>query len=101
RPTTHYLPTLPTRRSSDLRVPDPSRPGAAMVSSSVTAADRELLPRAHPGGVRVDGVGRPAAAAHGGDVVTVERLDVVHAAPERRSEEHTSELQSHLKLVCR
>src|SRR5260370_22429308 len=28
-------------------------------------------------------------------------LRVVHAAKVRRSEEHTSELQSHLNLVCR
>src|SRR6266568_7366609 len=53
-----------------------------VVPASVTATDGELLPCAHPGCIRVNGVGRPAAAAHGGEVVPVDRLDVIHAEPE-------------------
>src|SRR5256886_10742218 len=38
---------------------------------------------------------------HGGNGVHAEAVDVVLVEPEKRSEEHTSELQSQSNLVCR
>src|SRR5207237_8164071 len=77
-----YLHSFPTRRSSDLLR---FRPGAPQGS--------EL----------VDGF-RRAGAARGCAGDRHPRCRAVRGAPHRtgrRSEEHTSELQSHLNLVCR
>src|SRR5690242_21449718 len=44
----------------------------------------------------------PAVEKHGGVVfILAERREPFAAGPHDRSEEHTSELQSHVNLVCR
>src|SRR5687767_15636955 len=79
RPPTSTL--FPTRRSSDLPARSTAHSRAQGIVSIVSFAPRE----------RVCGVG-PAASVRSG-----QRGDV----PARRSEEHTSELQSLAYLVCR
>src|SRR5207237_5870834 len=88
------LPSFPTRRSSDLAMPDaePARKAGRQALSSLRAGlaqrvanllqrDPELLGEAvEVGLVRKEWLEDPAG---------------------ERSEEHTSELQSHLNLVCR
>src|SRR5947207_9305002 len=69
------LPSFPTRRSSDLRLDD----------LHVSAARCDRVPVAH---------------LDGRDVL-VEIRESDGLAVEPRSEEHTSELQSHSDLVCR
>src|SRR5690606_41458024 len=82
-----HLPSFPTRRSSDLA------DGAAPGGDRRLGAPRDLGPA---GGGRLRAPhrlrepGKPAARA---------RVDA--AARVRRSEEHTSELQSRENLVCR
>src|SRR5438876_2120175 len=71
------IPTFPTRRSSDLAIG--GQRGAHHGDDRPTSADGS-------------GQRAPAAPAHG-----VVRQD----QPHRRSEEHTSELQSPVHLVCR
>src|SRR5260370_30710316 len=69
---------------------------AACASASDRASDhasRWRRPRAGP-----DTVGDPRDALDAGGVP---RRRLAGAAPSARSEEHTSELQSHLNLVCR
>src|SRR5438034_4106556 len=74
--TPRVLHSFPTRRSSDL-------------SASVEANGRDRVRRRRRSvGCAAHGLG-PARAAFAG------------VAPTRRSEEHTSELQSHSDLVCR
>src|SRR5207237_3262586 len=78
-----HLPSFPTRRSSDLAYPGPQFrlvPELPALDERITRRRRrrETLPA-------LDGVAAWQA---------VRRLVV-------RSEEHTSELQSHLNLVCR
>src|SRR5690606_11974114 len=92
------LHSFPTRRSSDLAagprrrrpVPDPGwarrrRPGPLGRRHAAADRPRRRPPRRRPALVR-----RPP----GGPAVVV-------AGPDRRSEEHTSELQSRENLVCR
>src|SRR5207237_9678342 len=75
------LPSFPTRRSSDLSaLPRPRTPGAK---------------RAAPGEYVFD-LARVNHILGGPDYSTADGSCV-----EGRSEEHTSELQSHLNLVCR
>src|SRR5207237_9194949 len=90
-----YLPSFPTRRSSDLD-PRHSRPG---VAGAVPSVQRAARPRGrgkggppHPGRRARDGATPP-----GGGQAAVMTVTAVIG----RSEEHTSELQSHLNLVCR
>src|SRR5690606_42011362 len=81
------LPSFPTRRSSDLRqAPDPRSSGAVPGGLRLHRAGRlrpELRRLPRPGVLRVPGAWLPGAGA------------------DRRSEEHTSELQSRENLVCR
>src|SRR5207237_8821632 len=91
----HDLLSFPTRRSSDLR---PASPAALVLLGIHRCARRE---RAHFLRHRdllrifpefLFAVARPALAS---------RLFSGVGASSHRSEEHTSELQSHLNLVCR
>src|SRR6202167_5273680 len=50
--------------------------------SSAAATDPELLPGADPGGIRMDGVGDPAAAAYRGEIVAVDRFNRILAVPQ-------------------
>src|SRR5438093_9242907 len=77
------LHSFPTRRSSDLDREDSGDPGSE-------AAEDDVQRRTHRG-------------RHVCELHSVRRLDGVHrrAAPDARSEEHTSELQSLTNLVCR
>src|SRR5437762_8250154 len=76
------LHSFPTRRSSDLAVPLRARVRA---------------PRRGPGGRVLHLAHRVREAAGQARAVGAER----HRRPEARSEEHTSELQSPMYLVCR
>src|SRR5206468_12291944 len=87
------LPSFPTRRSSDLEV-------AVRVEARVDARARTddvdaELQRVH--------APRPGEIVDELDAVLVAQLEVevVPAEGSRRSEEHTSELQSRSDLVCR
>src|SRR5699024_11902229 len=91
--TPRSLPSFPTRRSSDLVAHRAEGGNVALVAG--------------PGGVGLvdrgddltglgDAVGRFAEAEQR---IEVHRL--VREQPDRRSEEHTSELQSRFDLVCR
>src|SRR5256885_8802791 len=62
---------------------------------AVVAGGVPDLLRQHPG---QQGAGKPADAVAGKDV---ERVIDPRPRPDRRSEEHTSELQSPCNLVCR
>src|SRR5688500_19366358 len=79
-PSRRPLPSFPTRRSSDL---EGDRLAAGEHSPRACGAQRRAGPR------REDAVGR--VTAHDDD----------HRSRARRSEEHTSELQSPCNLVCR
>src|SRR5207247_9457628 len=89
---TPRLHPFPTRRSSDL------------LARCCTRA----IPRRRGGRLRVSrglDLAEAALRASGGDdvevVVHAERSGVARRRPPRRSEEHTSELQSRVDLVCR
>src|SRR2546422_5157942 len=60
---------------------------------------RERLPVVHQPAARTDAPQGRCAHAVGGDIER--RLHLPVRSPEVRSEEHTSELQSRLHLVCR
>src|SRR5690242_21456235 len=51
--------------------------------------------------VEVTGVVRADARGPGGVELTAADLKILGPSPDFRSEEHTSELQSHVNLVCR
>src|SRR5207249_10742039 len=81
-----HLHSFPTRRSSDLII-------SAKPLLAVTAIDQRIDESA-------DVTARlPDARMH--ENSRVETLDVFPGANHRRSEEHTSELQSRFDLVCR
>src|SRR5207237_10282280 len=85
-----HLLSFPTRRSSDLL------PGIALVGTAPAGALRPCGAARHAHvleahGATADGGAGPGAA----DLVPEQHVRV------SRSEEHTSELQSHLNLVCR
>src|SRR5207237_8232638 len=82
------LPPFPTRRSSDLSCVSTrsSSPGAC--SSAPRIGMRMRLPSYAP-------------AAHAGERVVSRNCSRIRIPMRGRSEEHTSELQSHLNLVCR
>src|SRR5205807_9929163 len=76
-------PSFPTRRSSDLpRAPPPS-------------------PRAAPRSREDDGAATPRSPHPGVAALRETPTAIPTPAPQRRSEEHTSELQSPCNLVCR
>src|SRR5207249_5886496 len=85
-----HPPSFPTRRSSDLPLP------RARGASAVDPAHRR--PR-RPAGRR--GRHRGVAAFGGSDGCEAPGPDRTAFPPARRSEEHTSELQSRFDLVCR
>src|SRR5690242_21382868 len=90
RPPTATL--FPTRRSSDLA-------DAADLAELPVVVDRgEAVAAAHGLG---EGVGDDGftGVAEGGNPPVVTAVE--HAFAAGRSEEHTSELQSHVNLVCR
>src|SRR5207302_6699421 len=87
--------SFPTRRSSDLR-----QDGAPAPQGSVGEGEDRAVERARDDdqpAVRHGGRGRTGAPRH--EAVAVEARADDHAA--RKSEEHTSELQSRENLVCR
>src|SRR5687768_6200390 len=92
------LHSFPTRRSSDLHLlRRRARPGC----QPGRGRERRLADDHDPAQPRAgrtggDGRARPPAVGRGGRVVPGDRL-----GRRRRSEEHTSELQSRLHLVCR
>src|SRR5690606_41351777 len=94
-----FLHSCPTRRSSDLQE------GRVPVRRVAPRDAVELVRTVRPGDV-VHGslVAVPGAAAapaqHAGSAGAVERRQLAGTLG-RRSEEHTSELQSREKLVCR
>src|SRR5207237_10807135 len=82
-----HLHSFPTRRSSDL--------GGDMTQTSLwTRLKRASGMRTHRVVLRIDGV------IAGGAQLLARPVPVLGAVA-YRSEEHTSELQSHLNLVCR
>src|SRR5207249_11896077 len=92
-----HLHSFPTRRSSDLSSPK-STCGPTTCGRSVSVA----VPRP-PEGM----AGAHSAVTPTGELVVGVRLGIdsgmhpVNTATDRRSEEHTSELQSRFDLVCR
>src|SRR5687768_18194781 len=86
-------PLFPTRRSSDLALADA---GVAIVVATG---------RAMPGTMEVvDRIGLQdgtAVTSNGAIVISYHPVEVLHSVTFDRSEEHTSELQSRLHLVCR
>src|SRR5438477_7034052 len=76
------LHSFPTRRSSDLA--DDEKVVGRVIDARAEGEGADELPRAAE---------EPRAAQPGGHGSPAE--------PEQRSEEHTSELQSHVNLVCR
>src|SRR5207237_4680319 len=80
-----YRPSFPTRRSSDL--------SSATRRSTIVPATAPISRAASPRCARCPSMKRPRCAR----APWPARAD----SPGRRSEEHTSELQSHLNLVCR
>src|SRR5262245_61515951 len=102
-PSSAPLPTalhpFPTRRSSDLdRVtPTPCRQLPAMSADTANPRTTRLLLRETPTTKRRP----PPNAAHHQAPPTTKRRPPPNAADGRRSEEHTSELQSLRHLVCR
>src|SRR5207302_2371082 len=91
------LPSFPTRRSSDL-----ARPGNLLRTALVRCRARDARREQRVLGGET-GVDHCLDAAHGVAPIVCYEDDagrlVAHAA--RRSEEHTSELQSRENLVCR
>src|SRR5690242_21621257 len=87
------LPSFPTRRSSDLAVAArPPHGGRACREDDPGRDPDEVAPELREEQAQDDGVGDEARGSgeDGGGRVA-----------EARSEEHTSELQSHVNLVCR
>src|SRR5207247_10479405 len=80
------LPSFPTRRSSDLRECEARR---------ARRARARLAAEGTPPGAN------PRMAALSARRRLHPPMDVERQAPPRRSEEHTSELQSRVDLVCR
>src|SRR5438034_6583285 len=77
-----------------------SNPGAALHLAPAAAQLRAAGREEHGGGRA--GLPRARLRPAGADpALEPERAAVERALPEERSEEHTSELQSHSDLVCR
>src|SRR5207249_5513789 len=89
-----YLHSFPTRRSSDLVGFAPAPPAAGARPARQEAALLFCTKLANRLRVRAEGAGR--ARGH-----TAGDRSGVAGAVSRRSEEHTSELQSRFDLVCR
>src|SRR5690242_21304224 len=70
-----------------------------------TTLFRSLHDCLRDGGVELDAAGRRVLAEHGGEnpggLDRFRRVEARREIAGRRSEEHTSELQSHVNLVCR
>src|SRR5690242_21365382 len=84
------LHSFPTRRSSDLR--EAGRAGGT-APAVLNAANEVAVGAFLAGGIRFTDI--PAVVEHALDRVPIETVRAL------RSEEHTSELQSHVNLVCR
>src|SRR5207237_8475286 len=87
-----YLPFFPTRRSSDLA----QEPPYCSTVEGGHGAVNELPTTVSP---TEEEVIRPNSGIV--DAIVSERIANLGRTSEPRSEEHTSELQSHLNLVCR
>src|SRR5687768_18272497 len=81
------LPTFPTRRSSDLAMPADAKPGKTTILKTLAGDLFAAL--------------TSATGALGLIVLVVKYLSEGKWQDALRSEEHTSELQSRLHLVCR
>src|SRR4051812_49668763 len=88
------LPFSPTRRSPDLA-------GAGEVAQRHQDGGRAHRRAHHPGGARARGLAGGGATGHAQDGGIAPPQPAGQAGGLRRSEEHTSELQSHVNLVCR
>src|SRR5207237_9809250 len=93
------LPPFPTRRSSDLAGggPETARRGAPLAGSQASART------ARPGTGQA-ALSRETIAGgrwHMSDSLRIALAQLNLLVGDVRSEEHTSELQSHLNLVCR
>src|SRR5207237_10063090 len=86
------LPSFPTRRSSDLRRGDLG--DVANLRGEIGREQVDVVGQILPGAADAGHHGLAAEPALGADLAR-------HARHLGRSEEHTSELQSHLNLVCR
>src|SRR5438034_2461365 len=85
---------FPTRRSSDLRLSQRAAAGGGNGDDAVTTTEAVV----HRGRRRV---GHPALAIDHKGVLVLTWCQGDGCRPDPRSEEHTSELQSHSDLVCR
>src|SRR5207237_10689378 len=89
-PPPRHPPSFPTRRSSDLMDPQGQvRIGRPVAASGRERTGRRAKPPLNPVVNGPDPLGRGPGLAR------------VAVGDGERSEEHTSELQSHLNLVCR
>src|SRR5207247_11092516 len=92
-----YLPSFPTRRSSDLI--DFRRLGELLDAVEMAQIARADLSGGCAIGLHGSGVGECAAEDRGQHARGEAKL--THCQHDHRSEEHTSELQSRVDLVCR
>src|SRR5207237_3078335 len=92
-----YLPSFPTRRSSDLT--PPAAAGAVLWAVNFNGPVRQHPVRDITRLVLRHTYGTVKSVASDGQSLTITKDFPVMVSD--RSEEHTSELQSHLNLVCR
>src|SRR5207249_10674292 len=86
-----HLHSFPTRRSSDLSRPAPAPPPAR------AASPRDSPPPPRPARGAPIRTGTPRS----GSAPRADPIPAFRTRPARRSEEHTSELQSRFDIVCR
>src|SRR5438132_71377 len=92
-----HLTSFPTRRSSDLETLKLLRDNVTanrawnVIVAPVACTDREQMLTLYAG----------PSSNTGASSLARENADILFEEPPRRSEEHTSELQSHSDLVCR
>src|SRR5207253_10914118 len=95
------LHSFPTRRSSDLFFVAPKAWGNTNYAAGIFWNDTQGTPYYTPAngtGIDIFGVQRAAA---GLPIRRADQYEYSRSEPYRRSEEHTSELQSRGHLVCR
>src|SRR5690606_42095145 len=93
-PDHRHPPSFPTRRSSDLAAPRAQRKAAAELVLAQAALDHQDAVAGEQVRVVLQGLGEEGAFDPAAAVVELDE-------GLRRSEEHTSELQSRENLVCR
>src|SRR5690606_42014145 len=95
------LAPFPTRRSSDLavQVQEPGKGEALVVLNTPETASKVLQKPQAPGEPQVAAATPEPSAPKGGDTETAQADAPAEDAASKRSEEHTSELQSRENLV--